>query len=519
MDIKQQVIEELKQLPSLRKEKELKKVVEKFGVLSEVLQCDGKTFSQKLSSWLQGNNGKCIVCGKKVRCSLSDFVKRGRSCRFCSYKCYGVWQKENITDEKRQQSRQNYYKMIETLKKKYGVTNPSQVKEFQQKKVEKLKAKNHFKYATEMKKKKLGYYGFENQLQLFKALQKKWENDYKRRLEKVKKFLNENVEVVSDLKNSIRNKFVVLRCKKCGLEWSRYVDGYKTFSRYKCPNCDWNKSQYEDKIKQLLQQHNIYFISNKYFTINNQKIEADVFIPDKKLVIEVNGLYWHCDKNKPLNYDRKKYEMFKSLGFDVLMFYQDEIENKWEVVKDIILRRIGLLTTKIYARQTTFQQVGSKEAKEFYEKNHIQSFATASKHYALVYSGEIVMMMSIGKNRRFIKNNKEWEIVRIATKKGVNVVGGLEKLLTNIFKQNPQIEELYSYVDNRLFSGRQLEKIGFEFVRESEVNWYWTDFKQRFYRFKFPGLSGYSVGLWRIGDYGSKLFKIKRKKTLKKEEN
>ena len=56
------------------------------------------------------------------------------------------------------------------------------------------------------------------------------------------------------------------------------------------------------------------------------------------------------------------------------------------------------------------------------------------------------MLMTIGKSRKLIGNNKAYELYRLCTKKDITIIGGFSKLL-EYFKSNHKGETLISYVD------------------------------------------------------------------------
>jgi len=82
-----------------------------------------------------------------------------------------------------------------------------------------------------------------------------------------------------------------------------------------------------------------------------------------------------------------------------------------------------------------------------------------------------LQVISIGKARFGLKG---YEIYRLATKKGYTVIGGLEKLIKNAYRELG-FKRLYSYVNLRLFSGKSYEKIGFKKVKITDPDFYYTD--------------------------------------------
>ncbi|MDP2947654.1 MAG: hypothetical protein Q8N88_06080 [Nanoarchaeota archaeon] len=73
----------------------------------------------------------------------------------------------------------------------------------------------------------------------------------------------------------------------------------------------------EVKIQNFLKQLNIEFITHKYIGEIEHSYQCDILIPDLNLIIEVDGDYWHGNKNNPhyqkLNsYQLKRIELDKT---------------------------------------------------------------------------------------------------------------------------------------------------------------------------------------------------------------
>jgi hypothetical protein len=70
------------------------------------------------------------------------------------------------------------------------------------------------------------------------------------------------------------------------------------------------------------------------------------------------------------------------------------------------------------------------------------------------------------------------------------IVGGFSKIINHI--KNKHSEKLISYVDRRIGDGHGYSKVGFEFIGVTEPNYWYTDLKNRFDRFKFRAIDGKS---------------------------
>ena len=80
-------------------------------------------------------------------------------------------------------------------------------------------------------------------------------------------------------------------------------------------------------------------------------------------------------------------------------------------------------------------------------------------------------------------DDSNYELVRYATKFGITVLGGADKIIKYFIKQNKP-KTVLSYSDNSLFTGRIYERLGFKFSGYTSVNYYWGNKKEVFSREK-----------------------------------
>lgn len=201
--------------------------------------------------------------------------------------------------------------------------------------------------------------------------------------------------------------------------------------------------------------------------------EIDVYIPDMKLGIEVNGSFWHSDwaYDKDKLYHWNKWNEANAKGIDLIQVYDFELDSRHiDIIKSWLLVRSGN-AKKISARSCNLMNVDPPAARAFLTENHWQGFAAAKHHSALIHDGVIVGMLSYG-NSRFEKDTLE--CIRLCFAKNTVVVGGLSRLLKHV-----DGNEMVSYSDNRLFSGLSLSdnfvradakrRIGYCWVKDSNI--------------------------------------------------
>lgn len=188
-----------------------------------------------------------------------------------------------------------------------------------------------------------------------------------------------------------------------------------------------------------------------YILDNDRKVligkELDIYIPEKNLAIEYNGIYWHseCSGEKDKKYHLNKTELCESQGIQLLHIYDSEWDEpiKQEIWKSIIRNKLGLITEKIAARKCAIKEITPTESREFLDINHLSGFVGAAKHLGMFYETELVSVMSYGKSR-FKKN--EVEIIRFASKINCVIIGALGKFM----KLLP--DDVITYADRRFSS-------------------------------------------------------------------
>lgn len=275
---------------------------------------------------------------------------------------------------------------------------------------------------------------------------------------------------------------VEIICPQHGSFWqtpTNHLQGYG------CPKCTPLHSKCEDEIYDFLVgllgednviQHDRIILAPK---------EIDLYIPSLKIGIEYDGLYWHSEIVKDMNYHLQKTEDCENKGIRLIHIFEDEWHNKQEIVKSMLKNLLGKTDRKIYARKCEIRQVSASVATSFLDSNHLQGRCPSMLKLGLFYNDELVSLMAFGKSRHFIGNGKtEWELLRFCNKINTNVIGAASKLLKHFIQEyNPN--EIVSYADRRISVGNLYEKLGFELYNKSKPNYFYIIDNERKYRFNF----------------------------------
>jgi hypothetical protein len=236
------------------------------------------------------------------------------------------------------------------------------------------------------------------------------------------------------------------------------------------------------------------FITNNYkdsMEFSNRKIlkgkEIDIYLPDLNLAFEFNGLYWHSEIYKDKNYHLDKTKKCSESGIQLIHIWEDDWVYKKDIVKSIILNKLGENTNKIYARKCQIKEINdNKIIRSFLEKNHIQGFVGSKIKLGLYYNNELVSLMTFGNLRKNLgQKSKEgsYELLRFCNALNTSVIGGASKLF-KYFIKNYDFKEIISYSDNSRSNGNLYKILGFENINET-INYYWTKNDIRYHRFNF----------------------------------
>jgi very-short-patch-repair endonuclease len=119
------------------------------------------------------------------------------------------------------------------------------------------------------------------------------------------------------------------RCRKAQIK--RMLNG----------NIKINNSKPELKVKKLLEDLHINFIHQYYVKDIKHDYFADFCIPEKKIIIEADGDFWHhYPTGREIDTIRTLELTFN--GYKVLRFWERDIHNNIGFIKNIILETIKI---------------------------------------------------------------------------------------------------------------------------------------------------------------------------------
>ena len=295
---------------------------------------------------------------------------------------------------------------------------------------------------------------------------------------------------------------------KCSVKDCINSVSYKTFKFREY--CDLHA---HSKLKNIIDE--IKKISND-IKIENHKNHFKAFLEADKFVIHFYSFkYFEGLKSTPNAWD--KYINGEDVGYRKFIIDEYEWNNNSDLIKEMILQRIGKANKIIGARKCSIVQITNKEEeKKFFDRNHISGYTGSQYCVALKdnINGNIISMLSM---RKPLQHSGKIEIARFANERGYNVQGGFSKLfkytIDNFCKQN-NYKSIISYCDLKYGEGNVYNKSGFKLLKDNTgISYWYTDGKDKWNRFKFRAQDGLTEkqfaqkhNVYPIYGLGNKLF-------------
>lgn len=331
-------------------------------------------------------------------------------------------------------------------------------------------------------------------LEKLKLIKRVSQEEYEKRIKEVLE--KQNLIILTSYEEyfSRQHQYLNVRCKICNNEEIKTLQSLERGSL--CKKCfPENTSQAEQEIKDYILSLGLSFQNNIRNIIN--PYELDLYIPEKQFAIEYNGLYWHSelffDKHISKDYHLVKYNLCKDKNISLFHIFADEWRDKKEIVKSMISYRVGMIKNKIFARKCEIREVEKEEGERFFNESHLNGWVRSDKIFGLYIEDKLVSAISLR-----IPLHKKYEnyveIARFASLPFTVVSGGISKLINRVVKYGKELGYigLLSYAEKRLGERRSYEKAGFQYVEDTEIDFWWTDGTLRYNRFKFRARDGKS---------------------------
>ena len=480
---------------------------------------------------------KCDNCEHIKKMEFRTYFKLTKSlndkylCKKCSISKQKKTNLEKYGVEHPMKNKKIVEKLIKTNNERYGKNSASMLTEYKlkQKKTNlerynKITPLLNEKIVNNIKKNNIKKYGFEHPVQntdiknkILNTKKEKYNNKNYNNIEKIKntnikKYGFDNPSKNENIKNKInKTKSDNLKKKYKSIISVNYKEKKLLMS---CDNnmnhnftidisCFQNRKSINTTICTIcnnglssgLEIQLFNFIKENYNGViikSNRKIikphELDIYLPELKLAFEFNGLYWHSELNKPKDYHNTKTEMCLEKGIQLIHIWEDDWNYKQDIVKSMILNKIGKTENKIYGRKCEIKEISdNKLVRKFLNENHIQGFIGSKVKIGLFYENELISLMTFGRLRKPLNsksNDNEYEMLRFCNKLSTNVIGGASKLF-KYFVKNYKPIQIISYADRSYSNGNLYKKLGFNLSHISKPNYYYVIDNNKFHRFNY----------------------------------
>lgn len=249
-------------------------------------------------------------------------------------------------------------------------------------------------------------------------------------------------------------------------------------------------------------------------------LELDIYLPDYKIAIEINGNRFHSDLFKKRNYHLKKTEECARKGIRLIHIWECDLVKKESIIFSNLKSILGKVETRIYARKCTVKTLPAQQTNLFLQENHLQGSTVAGVRLGLFYQDRLVSVMTFSKLRKAVgMNHKEgsYELARFCNEKNTAVVGGASKLF-QYFLQNYKPEYVLSFANRDWSTGNLYEKLQMSFKGYTPPGYFYVKSQYRYSRFAFtkhkliqmgydPLMTEYDImtqqGYFRIWDCGN----------------
>lgn len=206
--------------------------------------------------------------------------------------------------------------------------------------------------------------------------------------------------------------------------------------------------------------------------------EYDITVPEQRIAVEFNGLYWHSERVKGADYHLRKTFAANKAGWQLIHVWEDDWLYRRPVVEKMLKRKLGVSDEeRLNARSLTYRQVTSAEATPFLEDNHIQGTSGGSWRGGLFNGDELVAVMLMKR-----RSEGQYELTRYAT--SAIVRGGHSKLLKR-FIADLSPKKIITFSDRGVSDGGLYEQFGFVMDGELAPDYMYRIGSRREHKFNY----------------------------------
>lgn len=259
-------------------------------------------------------------------------------------------------------------------------------------------------------------------------------------------------------------------------EWFHQQPEYIYYGQRRCPKCQQARvSKGEDSLGQYITSLGISWERRRRDLLGDTHLEVDIYIPELRIAIEFNGLYYHSEEFLDKNYHKIKRELALQSGITLYQIWENDWRERRSVVEKHLQNILNVSTQpKVAARNTQVTEISSEQAKSFLNEHHIQGFVGSTVYVGLIHQGDLVAVGA------FKKRAEEFELTRYAT--SCLVRGGHSKIVA-YFEKCYTYSKLVTFADLTFGDGSLYRTTGWQEDKYLYPDYFYTKGIKRYHKF------------------------------------
>lgn len=210
-------------------------------------------------------------------------------------------------------------------------------------------------------------------------------------------FASKNCILLSDIAqyttNHVYNLEVQFSCGHIKKTNYKYIHNTKTG---KCPDCSIVDSEGQNQVIEFIKSLGITNVVKNTREIISPK-ELDIYLPDKRIAVEYNGLYHHCEisgGNKKKTYHLDKWKRCLGRGITLYTITDQEWLHQRSQVEAGLKSVLNKVMHVIDAEKCSVLEIKHNTATKFHAQNSINYNEIHGTHIGILYSNDLIACMS-----------------------------------------------------------------------------------------------------------------------------
>ncbi len=267
----------------------------------------------------------------------------------------------------------------------------------------------------------------------------------------------------------------VFACAACGTEFE------SAFGYRRCYRCEPVRFGMEEEVAAAFPD--VASRVNSRSVLESKRLQLDVFFPDARVAVEVDGVIWHSfghgkgplnnvsSESRVLARRMDKLRQCQTAGIRLLTMFDIEWNDltKRQVWISVINAKLGTLPG-IHARACRVERIAPDEAREFLRRSHLQGAINNSHALGLRHEGRLVSVMTFAPCR--FRRGGGWELTRFANAPMTRVPGAASRLLAR-FSRDHEGDALVAYANRRWSDGALYQTLGFSHTNTTPPNYFY----------------------------------------------